>query len=124
MTITVRIGIAGGLAGLVVIGLLLAYFHLFHFIIPAIAFVLLITGLEWVFARLWLLNSRYTEYRQDAFAQRLGFGRELRTSLLKIIGNTPQKVSFFYTLTNSHPIVHNRIRRLEKLEGLRPSTKP
>ena len=114
------IGIAGGLVGLIFLALLFAWFHLFLYLLSAIALVLLIGVLERIFRYLWLLNSRYMEYRQDAFAHQLGFGSELRISLLKIIGNTPQKVSFFDMLASSHPIIHNRIRRLEKLTGLRP----
>jgi Zn-dependent protease with chaperone function len=117
----VLIGIAQGILGLAVVCFLLFYFHVFHYVIGVIAFILLITGLEAIFGFLWLLNSRYTEYRQDAFAHRMGFGRELKNVLLKINNTKPQKVNFFYTLRSTHPIIYNRVRRLEKLEESEPA---
>jgi Zn-dependent protease with chaperone function len=69
----------------------------------------------------WLLNSRYTEYRQDAFAHQLGSGLELKQVLKKILDTSPpQRVDQYSTIIRTtHPIIHNRIRRLEKLSGLR-----
>jgi Zn-dependent protease with chaperone function len=115
-----RIGIAQGLIGLAIVCVLLYYLHVFHYVIGAIAFVLLIAGLEFVFGYLWLLTCRFTEYRQDAFAHKLGFGNELRDVLVKLQDSAPQKVNYFYTLRSTHPIIYNRIRRLEKLARALP----
>lgn len=111
------VGVAQGIIGILIVCFLLYYFQILHYVAGIIVFILLISGLEAAFGYLWLLNCRYTEYRQDAFAHRLGFGSELKSVLLKINNNKPQKVNFFYTLRSTHPIIYNRIRRLEKLDG-------
>ena len=70
---------------------------------------------------LWRWNSRLTEYRQDGFAQQLGYGDGLKDALLKIIRSLPpQEVNVFTVLArHQHPVIYNRIRRLEKLARLR-----
>lgn len=94
-------------------------------VFTAVVSILLFLGFMWlvnrVFHFFWLLNSRFTEYRQDAFAQRLGYGLELRSALIKFLqASPPSQVSRYFTITrSSHPLLHNRIRRIEKLEGLR-----
>jgi Zn-dependent protease with chaperone function len=110
-------GIAQGIAGLAVVCFLLFYFHILLYAIAIVVLIMLISGLDAVFGYLWLLNCRRTEYRQDAFVHHLGLGRELRRVLLKINNSKPQKVSFFYTLRSTHPILFNRVRRLERLEA-------
>jgi Zn-dependent protease with chaperone function len=91
------------------------------YLVPIISFVILLWLFKAVFFFLWLLNSRFTEYRQDEFAHKLGFGPELKKVLLKtIVTGVPSHVDRYSILTRSiHPIIHNRIRRLEKLQGLR-----
>jgi Zn-dependent protease with chaperone function len=40
--------------------------------------------------------------------------------LHKLIGKGPQRVNLYENLmTGTHPIIYNRIRRLEKLEGIK-----
>jgi Zn-dependent protease with chaperone function len=109
-----------------IIGILILFFiftKLSIFIIAGtiLGFLLLMWLLNPVFSFLWLMNSRFTEYRQDAFAHQLGYGLELKQVLLKIIEISPgASVDRYSILTRStHPILHNRIRRLEKLAGLR-----
>ncbi len=110
----------GGLLGrLILIGFALFYFHLAKYMEAILFYILLLHRINHLFRFLWKLNSRHTEYRQDAFAQKLGLGNDLRVALCKLIGNVPQKVNFFYIFQCEHPFMHNRIRRLEKMEGLR-----
>lgn len=66
------------------------------------------------------MNARFIEYKQDKYAYRLGYGTALREVLIKLSLNGPQSVSIYETLMNgNHPVIHNRIRRLERLEGIR-----
>ncbi|WP_262493604.1 M48 family metalloprotease [Niastella yeongjuensis] len=92
-----------------------------YYLLAVICFLLFLWLLNAVYSFLWLINSRYTEYRQDAFAHKLGFGPPLKQLLRKFLEeNSIARVDQFYILTRStHPLIHNRIRRLEKLEGLR-----
>ena len=84
------------------------------------AFILLFTMLDYLFGFLRLTISRFIEYKQDAFAHKLGYGSGLREALQKSTLGTPQTVNRYEILmTNNHPVIYNRIRRLEKLEGLR-----
>jgi Zn-dependent protease with chaperone function len=72
------------------------------------------------FLFLWRIISRYREYRQDAYAYQLGYGKGLRQALFKLTINEPQFVSLYEILMRGdHPVIYNRIRRLEKLEGIR-----
>ncbi len=110
----------------IIIGILMLFIVLmkalvFIYVATILGFLLFMRLLNPVFRFFWFLNSRYTEYRQDAFAQKLGFGLELKQVLLKLAQDCPpQPVSRFFIVTrSSHPIIHNRIRRLEKLQGLR-----
>lgn len=98
---------------------LLAYSNLLYYVVSVLAFSILLFFLNRIFNLLWFLNSRRTEYRQDAFAHQLGFGYDLKIALQKLVGNQPQKVSFFFILQSTHPVIFNRIRKLEQLEGLR-----
>jgi heat shock protein HtpX len=68
----------------------------------------------------WQVVSRFREYRQDAFAHSIGFGQDLLNALNKLTLDTDMPVNRYRNLmTGSHPIIYNRIRRLEKLLGLR-----
>ncbi|WP_431211586.1 M48 family metalloprotease [Puia sp. P3] len=81
------------------------------------AFVIVFAVLNRIFRLFDLLLSRLTEYRQDAFAHRLGFGRELRDALERLALQREQPVSpYFIVFRSTHPILYNRIRRLEQLE--------
>lgn len=108
------------------IGILMLFFiftqqPVFVYVVTILLFIAFLRLINPVFRFLWLLNPRFTEYRQDAFAQRLGFGPALKQVLLKLLQHSPpQPVNRYLIITrSSHPILHNRIRRLEKLEGLR-----
>jgi Zn-dependent protease with chaperone function len=111
-----RVNILGGAIVLLVLGYLLDRVHLLKAVIPVILFVLLFAVLNRVFRFLSLLLSRLAEYRQDAFAFRLGYGEGLRRALLKLADSGEPVVNrYFIVMHSSHPVIHNRIRRLEKL---------
>jgi Zn-dependent protease with chaperone function len=111
-----RVNILGGAIVLLVLGYLLNRIHLLKAVIPVILFVLLFAVLNRVFYFLSLLLSRLAEYRQDAFAYRLGYGEGLRRTLILLAesGETPVN-RYFIVMHGSHPVIYNRIRRLEKL---------
>ncbi|HEY8897536.1 MAG TPA: M48 family metalloprotease [Niastella sp.] len=92
-----------------------------YYVFAVAGFIIFLWLLNLLFTFLWLLNSRYTEYRQDAFAHQLGYGLQLKQVLQKIVDSgPPQRVDQYSIIIRStHPIIHNRIRRLEKLSGLR-----
>ena len=111
------------LLGVVILILSGIYLYKWGLLIPIIgvaAFVFL-SNFQWrIFRFFTLLTSRFTEYKQDAFACELGYGPELREALLKISQEGPQKVNRYQIIMNStHPIIHNRIRKLEELTGMR-----
>jgi Zn-dependent protease with chaperone function len=64
-----------------------------------------------------LFITRRTEYRQDAYAFGLGFGEHLRSAFIKLTKeHASQKISWWrITFHHTHPIIHDRIRRLDKL---------
>ncbi|MGC4231514.1 MAG: M48 family metalloprotease [Niabella sp.] len=71
---------------------------------------------------LWCYFSRCCEFRQDAFAQSLGYGMALKAALLKIGGSgSDSVVSRYFELGSTHPMLYRRVRRLEWLDGLRPT---
>jgi len=85
-----------------------------------LAFVLLFALADPLFRQACLCSSRFIEYKQDAYAHQLGFGQELKEALRKLTLEGPQEVNTYFILTkSSHPVIYNRIRRLERLEGLR-----
>src|SRR6185312_10208717 len=111
-----RVNILGGAVVLLLLGYLLNRIHLLKAVIPVIVFVLLFTVLNRIFAFLALLLSRLAEYRQDAFAFRLGYGDGLRRALLKLADcGEPVVNRYFIVFHSRHPVIYNRIRRLEKL---------
>jgi Zn-dependent protease with chaperone function len=68
----------------------------------------------------WQVVSRFREYRQDAFAHSIGYGQDLLNALHKLTLDTDMPVNRYRNLmSGSHPIIYNRIRRLERLLGLR-----
>ncbi len=84
------------------------------------AFILLFIVLDYLFGFCRLIISRFIEYKQDAFAYKLGYGAELRQALNKMTRAAPQAVNRYDILMGGdHPTIYNRIRRLEELEGLR-----
>jgi len=71
---------------------------------------------------IWCYFSRVTEYRQDEFAQTLGYGPSLKNALLKICPlNEDVPIERIAVIHQSHPIMADRVRRIEWLEGLRTS---
>jgi Zn-dependent protease with chaperone function len=102
-----------GVIWLVFAAILLYYLHF----LPLTLFVITFAILNRIFRLFDLLLSRLTEYRQDAFAHRLGFGKDLRDVLEKLAQQREQPVSpYFIAFHGTHPIIYNRIRRLEQLE--------
>jgi Zn-dependent protease with chaperone function len=107
--------------------LLLTLFFLFlfkpAFVMPLISvtlFLVTFSLLNRLFNWLRLALSRLCEYRQDAFAHQLGFGMGLRNALKKLARMNEQPVNIYYVLMHStHPVIYNRIRKLEALEGMR-----
>jgi len=87
----------------------------------AVLFSLLIFRLlHRLFRWLMLSMSRLTEYRQDAFAHKLGHGTGLMNALKKMADYGREQVNTYFILMNgTKPIIYNRIRRLERLEGMR-----
>ena len=64
--------------------------------------------------------TRFREYRQDAFAHSLGYGKGLLSALHKLSLSGREELNRYIIMTtHNHPIIYNRIRRLEKLLGLR-----
>jgi Zn-dependent protease with chaperone function len=94
-----------------------------HSVFPLLAtflFALACRQINRPFLFLWRIISRYREYRQDAYACRFGYGTGLRQALFKLTMNGPQVVSLYQILMRGdHPVIYNRIRRLEELEGIR-----
>jgi len=94
-----------------------------HSVFPLIAtflFALACRKINRPFLFLWRIISRYREYRQDAYACQLGYGTGLRQALFKLTMSEPQLVSLYEILMRGdHPVIYNRIRQLEKLEGIR-----
>jgi Zn-dependent protease with chaperone function len=111
----VRVNIIAGVMILLVLGLLLDRAHLLKAVVPVLLFVLLFTVLNRVFKFFALLLGRLAEYRQDAFAFRLGYGDGLRRALERLAASGEVPVSRYYIVMHStHPVIFNRIRRLEK----------
>jgi heat shock protein HtpX len=115
-----RFSLLTGILFLLLTGYLLHRVHLLQAVVPVVAFALLFSILNAVFRLFYSWVSRFNEYRQDAYAHRLGFGAGLRQALYKLAANDVQPVNPFVIVPDGHhPVIYNRIRRLEKLEGLR-----
>jgi heat shock protein HtpX len=112
-----RYHVLPGIIRLLIFGAILYFLHLQNAIIAIILFTILFAVLAPLFRFLTLLLMRVTEYRQDAFAQQLGYGKGLRDVLEKMTYKAEHDVNPYYIVFNSnHPIIYNRIRRLEELE--------
>jgi len=113
-----RFSLLNGILLLFITGYLLYRIHLLQVVIPFIGFVLLLSIFNAVFEFLFLLAARLIEYKQDAYAYRLGFGPGLRQALQKLAADDPEQPDISYIILKSrHPVIYNRIRRLEKLES-------
>lgn len=106
------LGIALFLTGIVLCGTLLLVP-----ILLCVTFLCINSGVQYIV----LLGGREIEYERDRFAAAAGVGPYLRMALMKLAEHMPQGGNAFYYLTCTHPIIHNRIRRLEKAEGIRDS---
>lgn len=111
-----RVNLLGGVVVLLVLGYLLYRLHLLAAVVPVILFVLLFGILNRVFYFFRLLLMRLAEYRQDAFAFGMGHGEGLLKALGKLAAADEPEVNRYYIVMHgSHPVIYNRIRRLEKL---------
>lgn len=108
-----------GMAVLLMLGLVFYFLHLLQAFIAIALFVLLFAMLDRVFHFFSLLLMRLTEYRQDAFAQKLGYGKGLRDMLEKMANKEEQFVNpYFIVFKSTHPAIYNRITRLETMEKI------
>jgi heat shock protein HtpX len=92
-------------------------------LMPVIAMTLFLVTfslLDRLFRWLRLVLSRQCEYKQDAYAHQLGYGTGLRDALKKLAQYGREQVNAYFILMNgTQPVIYQRIRRLEKLEGMR-----
>ena len=110
-----RVNLVSGLVVVLIGCYLLNRIHLLKAIIPVILFVVVFSVFNRVFGFLTLMLSRLAEYRQDAFAFRLGYGDGLRKVLEKLAAASEPDVNRYYIVMHStHPVIYHRIRRLEK----------
>jgi Zn-dependent protease with chaperone function len=111
-----RVNLLGGAVVTLVLGYLLYRIHLLQAVVPVILFVLFFGILNRVFYFFRLLLMRLAEYRQDAFAYRMGHGEGLVRALEKLAtADEPVVNRYYIVMHGSHPVIYNRIRRLEKL---------
>jgi Zn-dependent protease with chaperone function len=107
---------------IILAAILILHFKHLH-ILPLISVILYILYYEIflkIFFFLWRAISRFMEYKQDAYAHSLGYGKDLLEALHHLIADEPQAVNLYRNLMeDDHPVIYNRIRRLEKLEGHR-----
>jgi heat shock protein HtpX len=106
-------------AGAVLLVFILLFLFKPMLILPVIA-VLLFIATSWLLDRIFnwllLLLSRICEYRQDAFAHRIGYGRGLCNALVKFTDFGNEAVNAYFIFMNgTHPVIYNRIHRLERL---------
>lgn len=79
--------------------------------------VLLLLRIDPFFRLCFKSIFREFEFKQDAFACKLGFGEGLRQMLCILASQGPQKVNKYWIWRNSmHPVIFERIRRLEAME--------
>lgn len=111
-----RVSLLGGVAVLLLLGYGLYRIHLLKAVVPVILFVLFFSILNRIFYFLRLLLMRLAEYRQDTFAFRMGYGEGLVKALGRLAAAQEPPVNrYFIMLHSTHPVIYNRIRRLEKL---------
>ncbi|HVS95125.1 MAG TPA: M48 family metalloprotease [Puia sp.] len=115
-----RVNLLGGAVVTLILAWLLYRIHLLQAVIPVILFVAVFGILNRVFYFFRLLLMRLAEYRQDEFAFRLGHGEGLLQAL-QLLAETDEPVvnRYYIVMHSSHPVIYNRIRRLEKLLGWR-----
>ena len=114
-----RINVLTGAIVLLILGYGLYRIHLLNAVIPVIVFVVVFSVLNRMFSFFQRLLARLAEYRQDAFAYRLGYGEGLRSALEKLAASSEPVVNRYYIMMHgTHPVIYNRIRRLDKLLGL------
>ncbi len=110
-----------GFFWLVIVVGIFYFLHLLQVIVAIVLFVVVFAILNLLFRWLTLVLARFSEYRQDAFAARLGFGKGLRDTLEKLTYQGSPAVNLYFIVFHStHPIIYNRIRRLEKMEQQQP----
>lgn len=115
-----RVNLLGGVVVSLVLGYLLYRVHLLKAVVPVILFVVVFSVVNRLFGWCRLLLMRLAEYRQDAFAFRMGHGEGLVRALEKLAASAEPVVNRYYiVMHSSHPVIYNRIRRLEKLLGWR-----
>jgi len=108
-----------GVIWLVIVLAIFYFLHILQAIVAIVLFVVLFGILNLLFRWLTLVLARFSEYRQDAFASELGFGKGLRDTLEKLTyQDNPPVNLYFIIFHSSHPMIYNRIRRLEKMEQL------
>ena len=111
-----RVNILAGLVILLVLGFWLDRVHLLKGVAAVLLFVGLFMVLNRVFKFIALFLGRLAEYRQDAFAFRLGYGEGLRSALGRLAASAEVPVSLYFIVMHStHPVISRRIRRLEKM---------
>jgi heat shock protein HtpX len=111
-----RVNFVAGCVVLLILGLLLDRTHLLQAVAAVLLFVLLFMVLNRVFRFFALMLGRFAEYRQDAFAFRLGYGDGLRKALERLAAGEEAAVSnYFIVMHSTHPVIFKRIRRLEKM---------
>jgi Zn-dependent protease with chaperone function len=111
-----RVNILAGVVILLVLGFWLDRVHLFKGVAAVLLFVGLFMVLNRVFKFIALFLGRLAEYRQDAFAFKLGYGEGLRSALGRLAATAEVPVSrYFIVMHSTHPVITRRIRRLEKM---------
>jgi Zn-dependent protease with chaperone function len=111
-----RVNFVAGCVVLLILGLMLNRAHLLMGVAATLLFVFFFMVLNRVFRFFALMLGRLAEYRQDAFAFRLGYGDGLRKVLELLAAGEEVGVSRYYIVMHStHPVIFNRIRRLEKM---------
>ncbi len=103
----------------------LAFFHYPDGVILSLLLFIFMKGFPYVqlgIQLIWCYFSRVHEFRQDGFAYSLGCGKHLKSALLKMdalnSGTLVNRITEFWM---THPLLYRRIRRIEWLEGLRPT---
>lgn len=111
-----RVSFVAGCVLLLGMGLILNRAHLLKGAAASLLFVFFFMVLNRVFKFFALMMARYAEYRQDAFAFRLGYGDGLRKVLeMLAAGQEAAPSRYFIVMHSTHPVIFKRIRRLEKM---------
>jgi Zn-dependent protease with chaperone function len=108
--------------GFISIVLFDCFLYLEQLLLPAVLFWLYVKS--FIVVERWFLFllgqvSRHNEYKQDGYAFRLGFGSELRQALYKLTVQSPPPADGRVPKEDNRSVIYDRIRKLEKLEGLR-----